>query len=163
MSLFSLTVSSSGLIESNLNVAGLGGLHCRLSWNFLPCSNRSLLQNGKRSRKESKQHRPFVALGNLTRVRPRKVPTLKALLLYWKPHILENPLLAPKKENEIYIRVVAKADIYESSVKSTAIFKNPELWYDWKYRHAVKHMYSNVRATFNSLPSPLKVRDVPLA
>lgn len=94
---------------------------------------------------------------------PRKVPTLKALLLYWKPHILENPLLAPKKENEIYIRVVAKADIYESSVKSTAIFKNPELWYDWKYRHAVKHMYSNVRATFNSLPSPLKVRDVPLA
>ena len=94
---------------------------------------------------------------------PRKVPTLKALLLYWKPHILENLLLAPKKENEIYIRVVAKADIYESSVKSTAIFKNPELWYDWKYRHAVKHMYSNVRATFNSLPSPLKVRDVPLA
>lgn len=133
---------------------------------FFHVSNRSLLQNGKRSRKESKQHRPFVALANLTRVRSGgrgRIPTLKALLLYWKPHILENPLLAPKKENEMYIRVVAKADIYESSIKSAAIFKNPELWYDWKYRHAVKHMYSNVRATFNSLPSPLKVRDVPLA
>lgn len=166
MPLFSLTVSSSGVIESILNVVGLGGLHCRLCWNFLPCSNCSLLQNGKRSRKESKQHRPFVALANLTRVRSGgrgRITTLKALLLYWKPHILENPLLAPKKENEIYIRVFAKADIYESSIKSTAIFKNPELWYDWKYRHAVKHMYSNVRATFNSLPSPLKVRDVPLA
>ena len=126
-----------------------------LCWNFLPCSNRSLLQNGKRGRKESQQHRPFVALANLSRVRSGgrgRIPTLKALLLYWKPHVLANPLLAPKKENEIYIRVVAKADIYES----TAIFNNPEFWYDWKYRQAEKHMYSNMRATFNSLPSSLK-------
>lgn len=159
MPLFSLTVSSSGLIESILNVRGLGGLHCRLCWNFLPCFKPFL------AAKREEKPQGIKATSTFRRASKSYTgsATLKALLLYWKPHILENPLLAPKKENEMYIRVVAKADIYESSIKSTAIFKNPELWYDWKYRHAVKHMYSNVRATFNSLPSPLKVRDVPLA